>query len=181
MALTSPFNEDRTAKIKPKFSYAEMARDYLNMEDSSTFIKKYNLHITWGDSLLEALLIKVSKLEAREALNDLCDRVHILNKKWWTNLETGERLNRNVPEMLMLCVSELAEAMEGHRKSLPDDKLPHRSMFEVELADCIIRIFDIAGGLGLDLGGALEEKLEYNKTRPDHQIENRKAEGGKKY
>lgn len=114
-------------------------------------------------------------------LNRFCLRVHHLNEKWWQNIDTGEKLDRNIGEMLMLCVSELSEALEGHRKNLADDKLPHRTMFEVELADCIIRIFDIAGGLGLDLGGAFEEKLEYNKTRADHQTENRKAEGGKKY
>jgi len=81
----------------------------------------------------------------------------------------------------MLCVSELAEAMEGHRKDLPDDKLPHRSMFEVELADCLIRIFDLAGGYGLDLGGAFEEKMAYNATRRDHSIAARLETGGKKY
>ena len=88
---------------------------------------------------------------------------------------------RNTGELLMLCVSELAEAMEGHRKNLPDDKLPHRSMFEVELADCLIRIFDLAGARGLDLGGAFIEKMDYNARRLDHTHEQRKMPGGKKY
>lgn len=61
-----------------------------------------------------------------------------------------------------------------------DEHLPHRKMGEVELADAVIRIADIAGFLGYDLGGAIAEKLEYNKVRPDHKIENRLAEGGKK-
>lgn len=83
----------------------------------------------------------------------------------------------------MLAVSELAEAMEGHRKDLADDKLPHRKMFEVELADALIRIFDMAGApeLGLDLGGAFEEKMSYNSTRRDHTNEARLEAGGKKY
>ena len=38
-----------------------------------------------------------------------------------------------------------------------------------------------AGALGLDLGGAIAEKMEYNRNRPDHKPENRKADGGKKY
>lgn len=114
-------------------------------------------------------------------INNLCEMVHIANEKWWVDLYSGEPLKRNVGELLMLCVSELSEAMEGHRKNLPDDKLPHRSMFEVELADCIIRIFDIAGGLELDLGGAYAEKMAYNATRVDHTPEHRKSENGKKY
>lgn len=71
--------------------------------------------------------------------------------------------------------------MEGHRKGLMDDKLPHRPMIEVELADAVIRIGDLCGALGLDLGGAISEKLIYNSNRADHKLENRKAEGGKKY
>ena len=104
---------------------------------------------------------------------------------WWTNLKTGEDLvetgNYNVPEKLMLIVSEVAEAMEGHRKNLMDDKLPERKMIEVELADAIIRIFDTAGALKLDIGGATGDKLEYNLNRADHKPENRVKDGGKAY
>lgn len=106
----------------------------------------------------------------------------------WANPECkdckGEgyvRKQRNVGELLMLTVSELSEAMEGHRKNLKDDKLPHRSMFEVELADTLIRLLDIAGGMGLDLGGAFAEKMAFNAQRPDHKIEARLGENGKKY
>lgn len=114
-------------------------------------------------------------------IQNLCESVHEANKKWWVDLESGLPLKRNVAEMLMLVVSELAEAMEGHRKSLKDDKLPWRPMLEVELADALIRIFDIGAGLGLDLGGAFVEKMAYNAQREDHKLENRRAEGGKKY
>ena len=111
------------------------------------------------------------------------DTSHGLAKEagWWTNLETGEPLERNVGEMLMLMVSELAEAMEGHRKNLMDDKLPHRPMVEVELADTIIRIADFAGRFGYDVGGAIAEKMAFNAVRPDHKVENRKLADGKKY
>ena len=86
-----------------------------------------------------------------------------------------------VAQKLRLIHSEVSEAMEGHRKGLADDKLPHRSMVEVELADAVIRIADLAGALGLDLGGAIAEKMEYNRNRPDHKPENRRGENGKKY
>lgn len=100
---------------------------------------------------------------------------------WFTDLKTGERLDRNVPEMMMLIVSEIAEAMEGYRKDLMDDKLPHRKMIEVEMADAVIRIADLCGYLDLDLGGAIEEKRAYNANREDHKIANRKAAGGKAF
>ena len=105
------------------------------------------------------------------------------NAGWWTDIKTGEdmRGKRNVGELLCLVHSEISEAMEGSRKDLMDDKLPHRKMFEVELADALIRIFDIAGGYDLDIGGALAEKLEYNAKRSDHKIENRLKQNGKKF
>lgn len=114
-------------------------------------------------------------------LNDMVNRVHVANEKWWFDLETGQPIKRNIGEMLMLVTSELAEALEGDRKNLMDDKLPHRKMFEVEIADAIIRLLDIAGGMKLDLGGAFEEKMAYNAVRTDHQVESRKKDGGKKY
>lgn len=100
---------------------------------------------------------------------------------WWTNLETGERIQRNVGELLCLIHSEVSEAMEGHRKNRMDDKLPHRPQIEVELADAVIRIGDLGGALGLDIGGAIAEKMAFNAIRPDHKIEARKLADGKKY
>lgn len=123
----------------------------------------------------------LSSISHGMSINMICERVHAANKRWWEDLHTGEPINRNVGELLCLVHSEISEAMEGHRKNLQDDKLPHRKMIEVELADAIIRIFDIAAGLKLDLGGAFEEKMEYNRTRADHTREHRLAEGGKKY
>lgn len=103
---------------------------------------------------------------------------------WWHDVKTGASITDNpycFSNKLMLTVSELSEAMEGDRKSLPDDKLPHRPMREVELADAVIRIFDLAGGFGLDLAGAISEKLAFNAQRPDHKIAHRQAAGGKQY
>lgn len=106
--------------------------------------------------------------------------IHLANGRWWY-ADKGVKLQRNKGELLMLIVSEIAEAMEGERKNLMDDKLPHRKMAEVELADALIRIFDYAGGFGYDLAGAMQEKLEYNRTRKDHTYEARAAENGKKW
>lgn len=114
-------------------------------------------------------------------LNDYAEVCHERAQRWWHDIETGERLQRNKGELLMLMVSELAEAMEGARTDAMDDKLPHRKMEEVELADCLVRIFDYAGAFKLDLEGALREKLEYNLRRHDHSHEARLAPGGKKW
>lgn len=120
------------------------------------------------------------------AVNLLMDRAHAASARvgWWTDPETGERLPltpERVAQKLMLIVSEVAEAMEGHRKGLQDDKLPHRPMMEVELADALIRIGDLAGAMGFDLGGAVAEKMAFNATREDHRLEVRRQSGGKAY
>ena len=105
---------------------------------------------------------------------------------WWTDLSTGKTIHpretpRLIPEKLCLIHSEISEAMEGHRKGLMDDKLPKREMLEVELADAVIRICDLAGALDLDLGGAIADKLAYNLQRDDHKLAHRRAKGGKAY
>jgi NTP pyrophosphatase (non-canonical NTP hydrolase) len=114
-------------------------------------------------------------------LNDYAKQCHDDNLKWWRDIKTGEPLTRNFGELIALCHSELSEALEGHRKDLQDDKLPNRKMVEVELTDCLIRIFDLAQGFGYDLEGAYQEKRHYNAHRADHKHENRVLPGGKKY
>lgn len=130
--------------------------------------------------------------DAADILQQQCHGLAV-SSGWWTDIETGEDLRgyrasakgvaakRNIGELLCLIHSEISEAMEGARKGLADDKLPHRQMLEVELADAVIRIFDMAGGLGLDVAGAMAEKLAYNASRADHKPNNRRAIGGKKF
>ena len=88
---------------------------------------------------------------------------------------------REVGTLIALCHSELSKAMEGARKDLMDDHLPNRKMLEVELADCIIRILDMAGLYNLDVAGAIAEKHNYNRDRADHQLANRERAGGKSF
>ena len=103
---------------------------------------------------------------------------------------------RNVSELLMLIVSELAEALEALRKDhyadkgvvkdlLQDLELNKtdeefvikalefkvkfdegvKSSFEDEIADVAIRLFDLCGGLGIDLQKHIELKMMYNSMR----------------
>ena len=113
-------------------------------------------------------------------LKDLQDKIFIDNTMagWWDGIEDWDEVDKIIPTKLLLIHSEISEAMEGHRKGLMDDKLPHRKMMEVELADALIRILDLAGACGYDLEAAVAEKMEYNASRADHK---HKAEGGKKY
>jgi hypothetical protein len=129
------------------------------------------------DTCLDAIF----KGNAHYFINKIGSEVHTANRKWWISLKTGKRIKRNRGEQLMLIVSEIAEAMEGERKDLMDDKLPHRKMAEVELADAFIRILDYATGHGYDLGGAYVEKMAYNATRADHSDKERKKKNGKKF
>lgn len=180
-------------------------------------------------------------------INVLAKKIYNHNVKagWWDDPD------RCLFRTLQLVSTEIAEASEGERKDLMDDKLPHRKMGEVELADAMIRLLDLggryewqyrsnvgdaltdyllnyrpngaismhfclniqltrlgmnahqfsvrhaltvtaycvlvnmiercAGYLGYDLWGALHEKFEFNKTRPDHTREARAKPGGKKH
>lgn len=125
-------------------------------------------------------------------INDLCKLAHdsAVSKGFY------ER-ERNLPELLMLVVSELAEAMEAERggevvspgrqamaRVYASDYIWNenavkgfyenmRGTIEEEIADACIRIFDLCGYYGIDLEAWIEAKMAYNATRP--------AKHGKKY
>jgi NTP pyrophosphatase (non-canonical NTP hydrolase) len=115
------------------------------------------------------------------SLNQLAQYVHKANELWWADPVTGEKIERNKGELLMLIVSEISETLEGERRDIADTHLPHRRMAEVELADALIRILDYAGAFGYDLDGAFTEKMVYNERRADHKHNVRLATGGKKF
>lgn len=139
------------------------------------------------------------------AFTMLCELIHEFNTQWWLDPKTGQPKDRNVGEMLMLCTSELAEALEAHRKNLMDDKLPHMHGIDVELVDCVIRCMDLLGArykarlaaipnqtdkphympqpseFPYTPGDVLYDKCHYNARRADHRPSTRLAPGGKAY
>lgn len=126
------------------------------------------------------------------AVNSIVEQCHdrSVDAGWWKTKQGANMLAPGFdPEFkknimgtkVALIHSEVSEALEGYRKDKADEHLPHRKSVEVELADAVIRICDMAGALGLDLGGAIAEKLAYNAIRADHKPEARAAVGGKAF
>lgn len=116
-----------------------------------------------------------------DALNEMSVWCHDANINWWKNVDTGELKDRNDGELIALMHSELSEALEALRKNKMDSHLTHRKGVEVEMVDCLIRIFDYAGARNLDLGTAFLEKMAYNRKRQDHKLEQRALIEGKKF
>lgn len=67
-------------------------------------------------------------------------------------------MNNAISTRLALIHSEVSEALEALRK---DDN----ENFREELADVVIRIGDLCGGLGIDLESEITKKMEKNKSR----------------
>jgi NTP pyrophosphatase (non-canonical NTP hydrolase) len=126
--------------------------------------------------------------EAGSTLTHYCHEA-AATSGWWVDPVSGLDV-RDWPDHLLklwvgtklaLVHSEVSEGLEGYRKGLKDDHLPNRPSLEVELADAVIRCFDLAGGLSFDLAGAIAEKLAYNQKRADHKLSHRTAEHGKAF
>jgi NTP pyrophosphatase (non-canonical NTP hydrolase) len=67
----------------------------------------------------------------------------------------------NMPEKLLLVITEIAEATEAIRQ-VPIDM----ENFAEEIADAMIRLLDIAGSLNIDIDKAIAAKMKYNESRP---------------
>jgi NTP pyrophosphatase (non-canonical NTP hydrolase) len=127
------------------------------------------------------------QIEQIVSLNEAAKKIYEANKEkgFWDK-------ERNFGELLMLVVSELGEAIEAHRKGrnayidgveinmyeadgLSEKESTQAFVLEFktyvkdswadEIADAIIRLLDMAGGLGIDIERHINMKLAYNKTR----------------
>lgn len=165
------------------------------------------------------------------ALRQFYSDVHERNVKagWWSEITTGEPKKRSPGELLILMVTEMAEAYEGWIQGCADDKLTQFPAFGVEMADLQIRLADFCGAMlagriiapdpasnpgdrmfreiceiawryeairktpaavgevehapflaPQDVAQFTDAKLAFNAQRPDHKIEARLAEDGKR-
>jgi NTP pyrophosphatase (non-canonical NTP hydrolase) len=99
------------------------------------------------------------------------DTLQLMIREWsvakgWRDLAAEPR---NAGELIALCHSELSEALEAFRHGNPACERPgmkHLSHAEEELADCVIRIVQMADEYGFDLAEAIVAKMRFNWTRP---------------
>jgi len=87
-------------------------------------------------------------------IDEWCRELHNLavSKGFWD-------VESPVSTKLMLVVTELGEACEADRKGDWDN-------FREEIADTVIRIFDLCGALDIDIEREIEKKHAVNKNRP---------------
>lgn len=107
--------------------------------------------------------IKASRDRDRVTLNALAREIHanaVEHGFWEEPPKFGE--------IIALCHSELSEALEAYRDGQPevwiDKGKPEGTA--VEMADCLIRILDYFGHIGVDVEQIVSLKQNYNKTRP---------------
>ena len=98
-------------------------------------------------------------------LTNLAIQIHLNSKAhgFWDDE------NNNIGEKIALCHSELSEALEELRCGNPlvyvgENGKPEGAV--IELLDCVIRIFDILGFWNVDVDENLDNKMNYNETRP---------------
>jgi NTP pyrophosphatase (non-canonical NTP hydrolase) len=128
------------------------------------------------------------RMEGKEIFKYYADKAHENSKKHGFY---DEGRGENIPEKLMLIVSELAEALEAYRKDKHADydtfiKLAYlkdtkefknhrrndtlhveyiKDTFEDEIADTFIRLFDLCGFLKIDIIKFIDVKMHVNKFR----------------
>lgn len=102
-----------------------------------------------------------------KTISDLVNECYETSKShgWWEG-------NQNFPEKLALIHSEVSETLEEYRNGRAIREVYRMVGIEkpegvpVELADVLIRVFDLCGYYGIDIEKAMQEKMAYNKNRP---------------
>ena len=101
-----------------------------------------------------------------KGLNEWAIDIHnnAKSKGWWEE-------NRELPEIIALCHSELSECLEEYRNGKPEiymvevgGKMKPEGI-GIELADTIIRILDYCGRKGINMDEMIAVKHQYNTTR----------------
>lgn len=160
--------------------FVEQGRKILKLEDErqETFFYPPSTKCYHGEDMIGEPE-KPSKYSCDGKLYPLCKQIALWRAGKGFTTEWS-----NVPEKLMLIVTELSEAMEAYRKlpadqlrrfaeAAPEEQIPielniakHYPNFKEELADAAIRLFDLAGSLRIDLEEEVIKKMEVNEGRP---------------
>lgn len=100
-------------------------------------------------------------------LVNLCHKNAVRHGFWETHGEEKKETALLLSKIALIH-SELSELVEYARKdpSTRSDHIPEITGVEEELADAVIRIFDLAGYLHVNLGRAIALKMEFNRGRP---------------
>ncbi|MFA7521265.1 hypothetical protein [Shewanella sp.] len=80
---------------------------------------------------------------------------YALEKGWWDK-------DRPIPELLCLLHSEASEGLEAYRNDIKEGE---KHCLSEELADLVIRIWDMSKALNIDIAKALNEKHSFNLLR----------------
>lgn len=91
-------------------------------------------------------------------LNELAREINEINRANGWNVLTPDAWDdpHHIPTVLALIHSEVSEALEGFRAG-------DRENVAEELADVLIRVLDVAGGLQIDLDTEVRMKLEFGR------------------
>lgn len=127
-------------------------------------------------------------------ISEISQNIHenAVEKGFWDGIHGHKLTSEQLCQKLLLIISEVTEAMEADRKNrhctsdisyicnynidemfITDFEIGVKDTVEDELADSVIRIFDLAKKMNINLEKHIEAKNRYNKTRP--------AMHGKKY
>lgn len=117
---------------------------------------------------------KIVGLYEPQTLNEWCDESHGVSKsKGWYDGGDAD----NFPTKLALIHSEVSEVLEEYRNGKGMTEVYYKDGkpegIPIEIADILIRVFDVCGYNKIDIEEAVRVKTAYNKTRPHRH-------GGKK-